>query len=78
MIPAMIGVLVAALVATGMVLTRHEQGHQPAVPLPPEDDGPLRILDEAFASGEIDLNEYQARRAQLRRAHRTGRAHRSR
>ena len=78
MIPAMIGVLVTLLVVTGIVLTRREQGHRPGVPLPPEDDGPLRILDEAFASGEIDLNEYQARRAQLRRAHRTGGAHHGR
>lgn len=28
-------------------------------------DDPLRILDERFARGEIDLEDYQARRASL-------------
>jgi len=34
-------------------------------------DDPLRIVDEMFASGEIDLKDYQARRARLRRLERS-------
>ncbi len=30
-------------------------------------DDPLRVLDERFARGEIDLEDYQARRALLRK-----------
>jgi len=34
-------------------------------------DDPLRIVDEKFASGEIDLKDYQARRARLRKLERS-------
>ena len=33
-------------------------------------EDPLRVLDEVFARGEIDLTGYQARRTQLRKLER--------
>jgi len=38
---------------------------RPGWPDGPEQSDPLRVLDERFARGEIDLEDYQARRALL-------------
>ena len=70
MMPATISLVITLVVLAGIALTR-ERGGRPALPGGPHDDGPLRVLDEAFASGEIDLEQYQARRARLRKAQRT-------
>lgn len=72
MIPATISVFITLAVLAGIALTRERGDRRPAAPGGPHDDGPLRVLDEAFASGEIDLTQYQARRARLRKAQRTG------
>lgn len=70
MIPATISLVITLAVLAGIALTR-ERGGRAVLPGEPHDDGPLRVLDEAFASGQIDLEQYQARRARLRKAQRT-------
>jgi putative membrane protein len=35
----------------------------------PEQDDPIRVLDDRFARGEIDLEDYQVRRALLSEPH---------
>ena len=67
--PATISVVIMLTALAGLALTG--RGGRGARPGGPEDDGPLRDLDEAFASGEIDLRQYQARRARLRRSQST-------
>jgi putative membrane protein len=56
-------VLVAALTVAAYVLIRSTR-QQPQVPTPP--DQAARILDERFARGEIDAEEYATRRDLLR------------
>ncbi|AKE92781.1 MULTISPECIES: SHOCT domain-containing protein [Rhodococcus] len=52
-----------ALVAFG-IAALFRTGHRTGTPPPPAD--PLRVLDDRFARGEIDADEYQARRRALR------------
>jgi uncharacterized membrane protein len=61
--------LALALLAV-IALTRHLGGGA-LLPDRLDLDDPLRIVDEMFASGEIDLKDYQTRRAQLRRLDRS-------
>jgi len=53
-----------------IALARH-LGDRALTPGRPDLDDPLRIVDEMFASGEIDLEDYQDRRARLRRLERS-------
>ncbi len=48
------------------VVVRLVRNTRPPTPVPPQ---PEEILDERFARGEIDEDEYKARRAALREAH---------
>jgi len=53
-----------------IVTLRRERAHPPPSPslaAPTAASGALRILDERFARGEIDTEEYQSRRDLLRR-----------
>ena len=58
-----------ALIAVLVVYVVRSLGHRPAdhdsAPGPPADQA-LRILDERFARGEIDADEYNQRRDVLR------------
>ncbi len=54
----------AAVVAAIVFAVRSSQ-HAPAAPGAPTGNDALRILDERFARGEIDADEYQQRRALL-------------
>jgi putative membrane protein len=56
--------LVAALTIAAYVLIRSAR-QQPQPPPPPPDEA-ARILDERFARGEIDAEEYATRRDLLR------------
>ena len=51
-------------VAALVVYVVRNVGHRPSGPA--ERDEPLRILDERFARGEIDADEYNRRRDLLR------------
>jgi putative membrane protein len=57
------------LVAAFVVYAIHNLGHRPGdhinAPSPPADKA-LRILDERFARGEVDTDEYNHRREALR------------
>lgn len=58
-----------ALVVVAIVaLIRGVSDDRPRWPRGPEHDDPLRVLDERFARGEIDLEDYQARRALLNKS----------
>ena len=57
------GGLVAVVV---VLLRRPHTGEGPAAPRPPHQDAE-RILNERFARGEIDEQEFTARRTALRR-----------
>ncbi|MET8846859.1 SHOCT domain-containing protein [Amycolatopsis sp. NPDC004625] len=57
----LMALVLAALVALAVVLAR--RGPQPPSP----DDTARRILDERFARGEIDQEEYERRRNALTR-----------
>ena len=49
-----------------LLIRRTQAGEGPAAPRPPHHDAE-RILNERFARGEIDEQEFTARRAALRR-----------
>jgi hypothetical protein len=64
---------VTALTLLGVIgLTRHRGGDWSVMLARPDYDDSLRVLDEMFACGEIDLLDYQARRDQLRKLERSG------
>ncbi|MFG1644612.1 SHOCT domain-containing protein [Amycolatopsis sp. NPDC049252] len=58
----LMGLLLTALIVVAVVLARRWQ--QP----PTSDDTARRILDERFARGEIDREEYESRREALSRS----------
>ena len=60
------GLVIFALVALFRGTGRSGGGEASALARP----DPLQILDERFARGEVDAEEYGARRAALRDAHR--------
>jgi putative membrane protein len=63
-------VAVVAALAWIIVALRRERPHPPSTPPltgPTAASEALRILDERFARGEIDAEEYQGRRDLLRR-----------
>lgn len=67
-------VLVAALVFLAQMLMRGRGGMRPIPPAhqPPwqqQPPSPLQILDERFARGEIDEDEYRKRKATLTESH---------
>jgi putative membrane protein len=57
--------LLAALVVYVIRSSGHRATDQPRIDTPPEDQA-LRILDERFARGDIDAEEYTLRRDLLR------------
>jgi len=64
--------IVIAVVIGAVVIARtfaHRPAHAVVAPPPPPapaSDGPLRILEERFARGEIDEEEFRRRRDVLR------------
>jgi|GEM_PF-2957000 len=52
-----------------IALTRGGSEDPSRWPVGPEPDEPLRVLDERFAQDEIELEDYQVRRALLRAPH---------
>ncbi len=58
------------LIAAIVMIVKSWRGDEPARPgggSPPEPDDALRVLDQRFARGEIDADEYSARRELLLR-----------
>lgn len=55
----------AAILITWMILNRLPRRNT-ATDAPPPSEGPLRILEERFARGEIDEAEFRTRRDVLR------------
>ena len=62
------GSLALGLLAV-IALARH-LGDRALMPNRLDLDDPLRVVDEMFAHGEIDLKDYQDRRARLRKLER--------
>ena len=62
------GILALGLLAV-IALARH-LGDRALMPNRLDLDDPLRVVDEMFARGEIDLKDYQDRRARLRKLER--------
>jgi len=60
--------ILAGLVLVGFVVVRLAQGGAPSAPARSDSTGSAgrRILDERFARGEIDEDEYRRRRDALR------------
>lgn len=60
--------IVAGLILVGFVVVRLVQGGSPSTPAAsdPTSSPARRILDERFARGEIDEDEYRRRRDALR------------
>ncbi len=58
--------LIAALVVYAIRSSGHHNDHRPEASPPAPPDQALRILDERFARGEIDVAEYSQRRDLLR------------
>lgn len=71
MLSATLGAFIALVLLAVLALTRQGSGGRP----PPRDraslEDPLRVVDEMLANGEIDLKDYQTRRAQLRKRERS-------
>lgn len=58
------GIVAAAVVVFVRSLGRHREDHSPGASA--REDQASRILDERFARGEIDAEEYRSRRDLLR------------
>lgn len=61
------GLLFLALVVIGVVWAVRASSDRREPPSPPAGGDPVRLLDERFARGEIDEEEYQRRRDVLNR-----------
>jgi hypothetical protein len=72
MMTATLSASLALVLLSVIALTRRLGSGRALLPGRLDLDDPLRIVDEMFASGEIDLKDYQARRAQLRKLERSG------
>jgi uncharacterized membrane protein len=64
---ATIGAFAALIVLAALALGRQVGGDRSLLLERSSLEDPLRVVDEMFASGQIDLKDYQARRAQLRK-----------
>ncbi len=67
MLTATIGAFAALIVLAALALGRQVGGDRSLLLERSSLEDPLRVVDEMFASGQIDLKDYQARRAQLRK-----------
>jgi uncharacterized membrane protein len=67
MLTAALGAFVAVILLAALALSRQVGGNRSLLLDRASLEDPLRVVDEMFASGEIDLRDYQARRARLRR-----------
>ncbi len=63
---ALVMVVFWGVVVTAIVFAVRGWRHESATPAAPTGDSAQRILDERFARGEIDADEYQRRRDVLR------------
>jgi putative membrane protein len=57
--------VIAALVVVALRSPWHHHDEPSPTPQPPRGDAAMRILDERFARGEIDEQEYRAKREVL-------------
>jgi hypothetical protein len=64
---ATLGAIVALILLAVLALSRQVGSDRPLLLERASLEDPLRVVDEMFASGQIDLEDYQARRAQLRK-----------
>lgn len=60
-----VSLLFLALIVVGVVLVVRSFSHGGQAPNPPNGNRALDILDERFARGEIDQQEYEERRRTL-------------
>jgi len=67
MLTATLGALVALILLALIALSRQVGGDRSPLLERGSLEDPLRVVDEMFASGQIDLKDYQARRARLRK-----------
>jgi uncharacterized membrane protein len=67
---ATLGAFLALILLAVLALTRQVGGDRSMLPERANLEDPLRVVDEMFARGEIDLRDYQARRDQLRKLER--------
>jgi len=67
MLTATLGAFVALILLALLALSRQVGGDRSLLLERGGLEDPLRGVDEMFASGQIDLKDYQARRAQLRK-----------
>lgn len=72
MLTATLSASVALILLAAFALTRRFGAGWSLTIARPDYDDSLRVLDEMFASGEIDLLDYQERRAKLRKLERSG------
>ena len=67
MLTATLGAIVALILLAVLALSRQVGGDRSLLLERTLLEDPLRVVDEMFARGEIDLKDYQARRARLRK-----------
>jgi len=67
MLTATLGAFVALILLAVLALSRQVGGDRSLLLERASLEDPLRVVDEMFARGEIDLKDYQARRARLRK-----------
>lgn len=70
MLTAVVSACLAMIVLTVLAMSWQVGGDRLLMLARADLQDPLRVVDEMFASGEIDLKDYQARRAQLRKLER--------
>ena len=70
MLTASLGAFMALILLAVLALTRQVGRDRSPLLERANVEDPLRVMDEMFARGEIDLRDYQARRAQLRKLER--------